>query len=118
MKIFSYVSLPVLIAALVAMTNIFTEICKRVFTVKVAERVVVLWAIALSEGASFAAVVLQGWINTYAYIGAGVAGVLIGLLVAYAAMYGYDELYGDVVGIFEKLIGYLTGQVKDHGAGE
>ena len=109
MKIFELVSLPVLIAALVAMVNIFTEVIKRLFPVKVPQRVVVIWSILLSEGASFAAVLLQGWQSTKAYVMAGGAGVLIGLLVAYAAMYGYDELYKDVLNIFEKLIGYITG---------
>lgn len=112
MKIFSYVSLPVLIAALVAMVNIFTEVCKRLVEVKNAQRVVVIWSVALSEGASFAAVILQGWLTAKAYVLAAGAGVLIGLLVAYAAMYGYDELYKDVIGIFEKLLGYLTGGWK------
>lgn len=109
MKIFEFVPLPVLIAALVAMVNIFTEVVKRLLPVKVPQRVVVGWSILLSEGASFAAVLLQGWQSTNAYVMAGGAGVLIGLLVAYAAMYGYDELYKDVLNIFEKLIGYITG---------
>ena len=109
MKIFEFVPLPVLIAALVAMVNIFTEVVKRLLPVKVPQRVVVAWSILLSEGASFAAVLLQGWQSAKAYVMAGGAGVLIGLLVAYAAMYGYDELYKDVLNIFEKLIGYITG---------
>ena len=109
MKIFEFVSLPLLVAALVAMVNIFTEVCKRLVEVKNAQRVVVIWSILLSEGASFAAVLLQGWQSTKAYVMAGGAGVLIGLLVAYAAMYGYDELYKDVLNIFQKLIGYVTG---------
>ena len=45
MKIFELVSLPVLIAALVAMVNIFTEVVKRLFPVKVPQRVVVIWSI-------------------------------------------------------------------------
>lgn len=124
MKIFEFVPLPVLIAALVAMVNIFTEVVKRLLPVKVPQRVVVAWSILLSEGASFAAVLLQGWQSTNAYVMAGGAGVLIGLLVAYAAMYGYDELYKNVLNIFEKLIGYITGgrfnfkRVKDDGTGE
>ena len=109
MKIFEFVSLPLIVAALVAMVNIFTEVCKRLFEVKNAQRVVVIWSILLSEGVCYAAILLQGWLTVWAYIIAGVAGVLIGLLVAYAAMYGYDELYKDVLNIFEKLIGYITG---------
>ena len=112
MKIFEFVSLPLLIAALVAMVNIFTEVCKRLFNIENPQRIVVAWSVALSEGASFAAVLLQGWQSTKAYVMAGGAGVLIGLLVAYAAMYGYDELYKDVLNIFEKLIGFITGGWK------
>jgi hypothetical protein len=112
MKIFEFVSLPLLIAALVAMVNVFTEVCKRLFNIENPQRVVVIWSVALSEGASFAAVILQGWLTAKAYTLAAGAGVLIGLLVAYAAMYGYDELYKDVLNIFEKLIGYITGGWK------
>jgi len=112
MKIFEFVSLPLLIAALVAMVNVFTEVCKRLFNIENPQCIVVAWSVALSEGASFAAVILQGWLTAKAYVLAAGAGVLIGLLVAYAAMYGYDELYKDVIGIFEKLLGYLTGGWK------
>ena len=114
MKIFEIVSLPLLIAALVAMVNVFTEVCKRLFNVENPQRIVVVWSVALSEGASFAAVILQGWLTAKAYVLAAGAGVLIGLLVAYAAMYGYDELYKDVLSIFDKLLGYLTGKVQSN----
>lgn len=112
MRIFSFISLPALIAALVAAVNVFTEITKRVVKVKTPEHVVVLWAVVLSEGACFAAITLQSWLSVWACLGALAAGALLGLLVAYAAMYGYDELYADALGVIERLIGYLTGRER------
>ena len=88
--------------------------CKDYFNIENPQRIVVVWSVALSEGASFAAVILQGWLTAKAYVLAAGAGVLIGLLVAYAAMYGYDELYKDVLSIFDKLLGYLTGKVQSN----
>lgn len=113
MEIFNYISTPKLIAALVAAVNILTELTKKIVTVKKPERVVLAWAELLSIAVSATAAVLQGW-TAPVPLGIAVAvGALIGALVAYAAMFGYDELYGGVGDLFGGFFGYITGRGGD-----
>lgn len=113
MKIFDYIPLPALIAALVAMVNILTTVTKRVIEVKKAERVVVAWAMGLSIATSLVSVVLEGWTNWVALVITSGVGLILGAVVAYVAMFGYDELYEDALAFISKGIGYL--KTKDGG---
>lgn len=112
MELFSAISLPALVALLVAAVNVLTEICKKVFNVKKPQAVAVGWAVALSIGACIVAAVMQGWTLWWMILLAGVAGVLLGVVVAYAAMFGYDEAYRQIIGIFQSLIEYLNNSGK------
>ena len=119
MKIFTLISLPVLIAALVAMVNILTEITKKILPVKKPQGVAVAWAILLSIGACIIAAVMQGWTLWWMILLAAVAGILFGVIVAYVAMFGYDEAYEQIIAIFVSLIEYLNngGKPGDGGNG-
>ncbi len=117
MAIFRIVSLPLLIAALVACVNILTEITKRIVTVKQPERVVVAWAELLSIAVGVVAAFLEGWTAWWTILLSVAVGALVGALVAYAAMFGYDDLYRGVLDLLSDLIGYLTGgrhAAKEH----
>lgn len=93
MKIFELITLPALLAALVLATNVFTEIIKRLVTVKQPQRLVVAIACILSVGAAIVAIAMQGWTLPWQIACAVLAGLLIGGLIAYGAMFGYDDLY-------------------------
>ena len=108
MRIFDIISLPIIIAMLIAMVNVFTEVTKKLFNIKKPQLVVTAWSCLLSIGMAIIAVVIQGWTLWWMLTLACVAGLLIGIFVAYTAMFGYDELYQDVVSIFQKLIDYLS----------
>ena len=112
MKLFEVVPLPLLIAALVAVVNVMTEVTKKLLPVKNAPGVVTLWACLLTGGAAIAAAVMQGWTGFGAVTLACIVGLLIGGLIAYAAMLGYDELYRDVVTVLQQLLDY-RGQRKE-----
>lgn len=109
MVIFKIISLPLLIAALVAAVNILTEVTKRIVAVDKPERVVVAWAEALSIACAVAAAFLQGWTLWWMIVIAVAVGALVGALVAYAAMFGYDDLYRGLLDLLGDLVGYLTG---------
>lgn len=106
MKLFEIVPLPVLVAALVAVVNVLTEVTKRLLPVKKAPRVVTVWACLLACGCAIAACIMQGWTGFGAVTLAGAVGLLAGGLIAYAAMFGYDELYQDVVKVLQQLLDY------------
>ncbi len=74
-------------AVLVGLTNILTEVTKRVLPLKKAERAVLLWAVGLSLVATLLRATDGGWLS------AALCGVIGGGVVAYAAMFGYDALY-------------------------
>lgn len=107
MKLFEIIPLPALIAALVGGVNVLTEVTKKVVTVHKAERAALLWAVALTLCAALGAVWLEGWTGWQAYTAAGAAGLLGGGVVAYAAMFGYDELYEKVLAVVGSLFDYL-----------
>lgn len=114
MKIFELITLPALLAALVGGTNVLTEVTKKVVTVHKAERVALLWAEVLTLCAAFGAVLLQGWTNWQAYAVAGAGGLLAGGVVAYAAMFGYDELYDKALAVVGSVFDYLGWQGKSN----
>ena len=107
MKIFELITLPALLAALVLATNVFTEIIKRLVTVKQPQRLVVAIACILSVGAAIVAIAMQCWTLPWQIACAVLAGLLIGGLIAYGAMFGYDDLYKQAVGILGSLVTYL-----------
>lgn len=112
MELFSVISLPALVALLVAAVNILTEITKKILPVKKPQAVAVAWAVLLSAAVCIVAAVMQGWTLWWMILLAGVAGVLLGVVVAYAAMFGYDEAYRQIIGIFQSLIEYLNNSGK------
>lgn len=100
-------SLPALMAALAGLTNVLTEVTKRVVTVKKAERIVLLWAMGLSLAAALlrgAPASLTGWLLT------GLEGLVLGGMAAYAAMFGYDALYERIPETLHTLVRYLNGK--------
>jgi len=107
MKIFTFITLPALLMALVLATNVFTEIIKRLFPVKRPQRLVVIVACLLSIGAVLVAVVLEGWTLPWMIALAVAVGVLLGGLIAYGAMFGYDDLYKQAVGILGSFVSYF-----------
>lgn len=107
MKLFTYVSLPALVAGLIAGVNILTELTKKVAEIKRPERAALLWAELLGTGVALAAAWLEGWVSPAQLAAAVVCGLLLGAAVAYAAMFGYDELYERVVGLIGSIPGYL-----------
>ena len=108
MKLFNLVSLPLLTTGLVGAVNILTELCKRLWPTLKPKLVVTLWAELLSLITAVAAVVLEGWISVGAILAAVPVGLLAGLLIAYTAMFGYDELYEAALNIMKRFITYLT----------
>lgn len=107
MKIFTFITLPALLMALVLATNVFTEIIKRLFPVKKPQRLVVAVACLLSVCTAVTAVVLEGWTLPWMIALAVAAGVLLGGLIAYGAMFGYDDLYKQAVGILGSFVSYF-----------
>lgn len=107
MKIFEIITLPALLAALVLSTNVFTEIIKRIFTVKKPQILVVIIACVLSVAATIASVIMQGWVLPWQIVVAAILGLPVGGLIAYGAMFGYDELYKQAVGILGSFVSYF-----------
>lgn len=90
MELFNLSSLLVIIGALMALTNIVTEVLKKVLWDKIPTNilvVVIAEAITLASGAAYAQ--MSGILVLWYYV---VAAVIVGLLVAYAAMFGFDKL--------------------------
>ena len=88
-----------LVAVLIAGTNIIAEVLKNVFPSVPAQVVVAVIAVVLTV----LVVVFYGtWqgVNLlwYHYVG----GIVGGLLVAYGAMFGYDNLYEQIMKAFRK----------------
>lgn len=103
-------SFPALLAALVGLTNILTEVTKRVLAVKKAEWIVLLWA----EGLSLTAMLLRSTpMGPVGWALAAAEGLVWGGVTAYAAMFGYDALYERVPETLRALVGYLNGGTGD-----
>lgn len=104
-------SVPALFAILVGLTNILTEVTKRVLALKKAEVAVVFWAVSLTAAAvMLKAAGSSGKIQLLA----AASGIIGGGVVAYAAMFGYDALYERLPEALRVLVGYLNGREENH----
>ena len=99
-----------LFAVLVGLTNVLTEVTKRLLTLKKAEAAVVFWAVSLSLAAALLRVTGGG---AAAWSAAAFGGLIGGGVVAYAAMFGYDALYERLPEAMNTLVGYLNGGGKN-----
>lgn len=81
----------VIVGALVAVTNIITEVLKKVTWDKIPTRILV---VVISEALTICAGVAYAQIIGAAILWYHVAAaVVVGIFVAYAAMFGFDNLY-------------------------
>ena len=100
-------------AVLVTVTNLLVNVIRGVITVNNPRRIVLIVAVLLT------AIVLIGYgvysqiYLWYQWAGVVLAALLGGGLVAYVAMYGYDEGYDDLVLLIQRLVGYLNGGNKN-----
>ena len=79
-----------IIGLLVALTNIITEVIKKVTWDKIPTAVLaVIVSLVLTLAAFFAYCQISQIVVTWYFI---VAAVVVGFMVAYAAMFGYDKL--------------------------
>lgn len=79
-----------IIGALVVVTNIIVEVVKKATWDKIPTNILaVVVGIALSVVALFAWANISGFSILWYYV---VAAVVVGFMVAYAAMFGYDKL--------------------------
>ena len=108
MEFAANISMPAVALVLVAMVNVLTEVTKKVWDVRKAEHVVVTWAVVLSVPAAIGLAALQGMTAWWMLLLAAAAGCLLGGLVAYAAMFGYDELYYQVLELLGGFVTYLN----------
>lgn len=96
-----------IIAALVVLTNIITQVIKQVYTAEgvPAQIVVAVVAIALTVVTMVVVlIVLKQVVFWYYYPVA----IIVGLMVAYGAMFGYDNLYHEIA----KVIGNTNKEDK------
>lgn len=92
-----------LFAILVILTNIITQVLKSVTYDKVPTRVV---ALIIAVALSVIGTVVYCQVMVIAVSWCYVAGaVVIGFVAAYAAMFGYDNLYNELVEAVKKLLG-------------
>lgn len=96
-----------LFAVLVGLTNVLTEVTKRVLPLKKAEGAVLFWAVSLSIAAAALRLPDSGWLT------AVLGGVIGGGVVAYAAMFGYDALYERLPEAAGTFVKYLSGGGRD-----
>lgn len=90
-----------LIGALVIIVNIITEVIKKVFCIK-SEKIMNVFVLALSEILTNVCLMSYWFKNDMDIsIFTGVAFIVIGLLVAYAAMFGFDKLLKHLEGILK-----------------
>jgi len=90
MNITSISSLIAVIGALVVIVNLLTEVIKKATWSRLPTNIVV---VLLSEGLTLASGAAYAQINSVAVMWyAVVAAVVVGLLVAYGAMFGFDKL--------------------------
>ena len=83
----------IIIAVLVALVNIITEVCKKAFDWLATSRVISIFVLILSIALTVAVFlaywqVMQMQITWYIIV----AFIVIGFMVAYAAMFGFDNL--------------------------
>lgn len=96
-------------ALAVALTNILVNVIKGVVTVQQPKRVVLAVALLLALIAAVAAGLYLNFTIWYQWAGTVVAAILGGGMVAYVAMYGYDQGYDDIVAVVQRLINYING---------
>ena len=83
----------IIIAVLVALVNIITEVCKKAFDWLATSRVINKFVLAISVALTVAVFlaywqIVQMQITWYVIV----AFIIIGFMVAYAAMFGFDNL--------------------------
>ncbi len=105
-------SAPAVLGILVALTNILTEVTKKILPVRRAERVAVCWAELLSLAAAAAACAARGG-GAADFLAAAAGGLLGGGVVAYVSMFGYDTLYAKAAALLSELVSYLRGERRD-----
>lgn len=103
-----------LFAILVAVTNILVNVIKAIWEVKHPQRVVVAVAVLLAVIVAIAIGIYLQLAAWYLWAGLIVAALLLGTLVAYVAMYGYDQGYEDIVTLVQRLITYINGGGVKH----
>lgn len=96
-------------AILVVLTNVLVNVIKGVATVQQPKRVVLAVAIVLALIVAVGMGLYLQFAVWYQWAGAALAALVGGSLVAYVAMYGYDQGYDDIVALVQKLIGYING---------
>lgn len=112
----NYSLLALAVLALVLLTNVIVNVLKHVYEVKKVQPMVVVTAIVLTiiVGAAFG---LYFKFNTwYAWAGDVVASIILGFVIAYISMWGYDKGYSDIltvitefIAVFQNLIDYILG---------
>lgn len=92
-------------AVTVILTNIITQVIKGATWDKIPTRVVALiTAEALSVAEAVIYCTATGVTERWQYILAVAGAVVGGFVAAYAAMYGYDNLYGELAEAVKKLL--------------
>lgn len=91
------------LAVLVILANIITQVVKGFTYDKIPTRIV---AVIVAMVLSIIAMVVWCLIHSVGIVWYYIAGaIIISFIVAYCAMYGYDNLYGEFVQAFKNLIG-------------
>ena len=90
MEMMNLSTLLVIIGLLMAMTNIITEVLKKLTWDKIPTNILV---VLIAEGLTLASGIAYWQINSFTMTWYVVAAMfVVGLLVAYAAMFGFDKL--------------------------
>ena len=90
MEMMNLSTLLVIIGLLMAMTNIITEVLKKLTWDKIPTNILV---VLIAEGLTLASGIAYWQINSFTMTWSVVAAMfVVGLLVAYAAMFGFDKL--------------------------
>lgn len=104
------------VLALVLLTNVIVNVLKHVYELKKVQPVVVATAIVLTVIVGVALGLYLKFGTWYAWAGDVVASVIIGFVIAYIAMWGYDKGYNDIltvitefIAVFQNLIDYILG---------
>lgn len=82
----------IIIAALVAVVNIITEVCKRSFAWLAGSKAINLFVLLLSVSLTVAAFLAYWQIKEMLITWYIIAAFIIGFMVAFAAMFGFDKL--------------------------
>lgn len=82
-------TLIMIIGILVGLTNIFTEVLKKVWDNFPSSLLALVIALSLTLIAYFGYNTYNGFAVTWYYV---IAAVVVGFMVAYAAMFGFDKL--------------------------